>query len=389
MPSDELICISFGVVYGKPGIIGYPTPTPSAAPAVLDNFPTPIPSLAPSLLIENVPYSGQYGIPPVVRIGGKPQGLLLSQPQFNLPFGGFGLNFAQPGWNYGQPGLNYGEQFFNVGGQQLAVGAEPGLGFNTANLNLRPTEPTQTLAVLNSAPTIPTPDIGVSSTQSNLSPTPTAPPTASSDNVGLVKEAEIPYVHKHIYFYAAPPDPEEVHASKSVIIPPPRKHLRIIFVKAPTPPKPTAPAVPVLPQDEEKTIVYVLVRKAEAQSEIKIQTPPPTSPSKPEVYFIRYNTQRQSSASVESSTHGVSAEKGNGDYPSGTIRPTFNIDTRINPDAVDVSDKGLNGVTLNLNEASLTGGSALSTAVKGSADETSFPISSAPASTYGPAFEHK
>jgi len=46
----------------------------------------------------------------------------------------------------------------------------------------------------------------------------------------------------------------------------------------------------VQPQNEEKTLVYVLVKKPEEAPEITIPTPAPTQPAKPEVYFIRYKT---------------------------------------------------------------------------------------------------
>lgn len=78
---------------------------------------------------------------------------------------------------------------------------------------------------------------------------------------------------------------------KPINIPPPQKHYKIVFIKAPTPPAPTAPVIPVFPQNEEKTLVYVLVKKPEEQPDIVIPTPAPTQPSKPEVYFIRYKTQ--------------------------------------------------------------------------------------------------
>lgn len=65
----------------------------------------------------------------------------------------------------------------------------------------------------------------------------------------------------------------------------------ILYSQAPAPPTPTAPVIPVQPQDEQKTLIYVLVKKPEEAPEITIPTPAPTQPSKPEVYFIRYKTQ--------------------------------------------------------------------------------------------------
>ncbi|XP_063620356.1 uncharacterized protein LOC134792858 [Cydia splendana] len=102
-----------------------------------------------------------------------------------------------------------------------------------------------------------------------------------------------PIVHKHVYVHVPPPDNEYPAARKQIYVPPPQKHYKIVFIKAPTPPTPTAPIIPVQPQNEEKTLVYVLVKKPEEQPDIVIPTPAPTQPAKPEVYFIRYKTQKQ------------------------------------------------------------------------------------------------
>ncbi|CAB0042783.1 unnamed protein product [Trichogramma brassicae] len=105
--------------------------------------------------------------------------------------------------------------------------------------------------------------------------------------------AQQPVIHKHVYVHVPPPEAPEYKAPKYVApAPPPQKHYKIVFIKAPTPPTPTAPAIPALPQpDEEKTLIYVLVKKPEEAPEIQLPTQAPTQPSKPEVYFIRYKTQ--------------------------------------------------------------------------------------------------
>lgn len=100
-----------------------------------------------------------------------------------------------------------------------------------------------------------------------------------------------PIVHKHVYVHVPPPDNDYQAPRKPIWVPPPQKHYKIVFIKAPTPPTPTAPIIPVQPQNEEKTLVYVLVKKPEDQPDVVIPTPAPTQPSKPEVYFIRYKTQ--------------------------------------------------------------------------------------------------
>ncbi|XP_044763535.1 extensin-3 [Coccinella septempunctata] len=105
--------------------------------------------------------------------------------------------------------------------------------------------------------------------------------------------AQEPTVHKHVYVHVPPPEPEYQAPPKVIPVAPAQKHYKIIFIKAPTPPTPTAPIIPAQPQNEEKTLVYVLVKKPEEAPEIVIPTPAPTQPSKPEVYFIKYKTQKE------------------------------------------------------------------------------------------------
>ncbi|KPI91969.1 PREDICTED: probable H/ACA ribonucleoprotein complex subunit 1 [Papilio xuthus] len=105
-----------------------------------------------------------------------------------------------------------------------------------------------------------------------------------------------PLVQKHIYVHVPPPEPVEQRIPRIPAVAPPQKHYKIIFIKAPTPPTPVAPIIPVQPQNEEKTLVYVLVKKPEEQPDIIIPTPAPTQPSKPEVYFIKYQTQKEGGA---------------------------------------------------------------------------------------------
>lgn len=73
----------------------------------------------------------------------------------------------------------------------------------------------------------------------------------------------------------------------------PQKHYRIVFIKAPTEAPVTYPSIPLQPPDEEKTLVYVLVKKPDPPPELVLPKPISTVPTKPEVYFIRYKTQKQ------------------------------------------------------------------------------------------------
>jgi hypothetical protein len=101
-------------------------------------------------------------------------------------------------------------------------------------------------------------------------------------------------IQKHIYVHVPPPEQEEIRAQRPIPVAPAQKHYKIIFIKAPSPPAYQAPIIPAQPQNEEKTLVYVLVKKPDEQQDIVIPTPAPTQPSKPEVYFIKYKTQKDS-----------------------------------------------------------------------------------------------
>ncbi|VEN42152.1 unnamed protein product [Callosobruchus maculatus] len=142
-------------------------------------------------------------------------------------------------------------------------------------------------------------------------------------------------VHKHVYVHVAPEEPEERRPQRILSTPAAQKHYKIIFIKAPTPPTPTAPVIPVQPQNEEKTLVYVLVKKPEEQPEINIPTPAPTQPSKPEVYFIKYNTRKEAGA-------GAGAGAGFGGTGSGQD--------------LGGGDAGLDSVSIEANSAHGAGG---------------------------------
>lgn len=97
-----------------------------------------------------------------------------------------------------------------------------------------------------------------------------------------------PVVTKNVYVHLPPEDEEDI--SPPQVVPPvaPKKHYKLIFIKAPEPPRFSAPVIPPTVQDEHKTLVYVLVKKPEEQPQIQIPPVAPTEPSKPEVYFIKY-----------------------------------------------------------------------------------------------------
>lgn len=91
--------------------------------------------------------------------------------------------------------------------------------------------------------------------------------------------------------HVPPPEHEELGASHSVgpYVAPQQKHYKIIFIKAPSQPSYSRVQQQIAAQNEEKTLVYVLVKKPDTIEDIQKSIPQPTHiPSKPEVYFIKY-----------------------------------------------------------------------------------------------------
>lgn len=95
-------------------------------------------------------------------------------------------------------------------------------------------------------------------------------------------------ITKNVYIHVPPEEPVTYAPAKQIEVPTAKKHYKIIFIKAPAPPTPTAPVIPEQIQDEHKTLVYVLVKKPEEQPEVEFPVQATTEPSKPEVFFIKY-----------------------------------------------------------------------------------------------------
>lgn len=104
-------------------------------------------------------------------------------------------------------------------------------------------------------------------------------------------------ITKHVYVHIPPPEPEYTTPRRPVEVLPVQKHYRIIFIKAPTQAPPTLPAFPAVAENEEKTLVYVLVKRPDEAPEIVMPPPTTTVPSKPEVYFIRYKANTETTTS--------------------------------------------------------------------------------------------
>lgn len=158
------------------------------------------------------------------------------------------------------------------------------------------------------------PSVSVTTKFQSTEDTPTNAPESDGSGYEYLPPSETEsneiVVNKNVYFYKAPRDFEVTPTRKPIKLPKPEKNYKIIFIKAPhiaVPP----PIIQVAPQNDEKTLVYVLSKKPEEQPDTVI-TPAPKEASKPEVYFVKYGVQKEVAERSEK-MYGVS-QYGKGYY---------------------------------------------------------------------------
>ncbi|KAH1016713.1 hypothetical protein HUJ04_007890 [Dendroctonus ponderosae] len=131
-------------------------------------------------------------------------------------------------------------------------------------------------------------------------------------------------VSKQLYFFAAPEEEEEEEVEAKIDLPaaPPKKTYKIIFIKAPAYRNKAVINVPAPPQTEEKTLVYVLVKKPEGKPTVRFQAGAALPQPKPEVFFIKYKTQKEAEAAVAEiqSKHGANGQI-IANLPAGAVHP--------------------------------------------------------------------
>jgi len=134
---------------------------------------------------------------------------------------------------------------------------------------------------------------------------------------GYGAPAYVPQVFKHVYIHAAPDEP--TYAENKVIRVPGGgdKHVNIIFVKAPSHSSSQQTEVILPEQPQQKTVVYVLVKKPENYNNVKVTAPAQQVPHKPEVFFIRYRNKE-----VAAPAYGVPNQPSYGP-PAAPQQPSY------------------------------------------------------------------
>lgn len=118
------------------------------------------------------------------------------------------------------------------------------------------------------------------------------------------------HLQPNSYVHVPPPEDEAEQAHHEAIAQAPRKTYKIIFIKAPSHAGPSPQALAAQAQNSEKTLIYVLVKKPEEVNYESPEQPGPLAPSKPEVYFIKYKTQKEQGGGGGSFGGGSSAGAG-------------------------------------------------------------------------------
>ncbi|KAF2896496.1 hypothetical protein ILUMI_09676, partial [Ignelater luminosus] len=120
------------------------------------------------------------------------------------------------------------------------------------------------------------------------------------------------FVHGHghqdqrsVYFFAAPED-ESAARFRVYVQPSSRRNTKIIFVKAPSYGGVIPEVIAPPSQAEEKTKIYVLVRKPQNGGSITIPSSLGVRQGKPEVFFIKYRNHNEAAAAVSQGLHGGS-----------------------------------------------------------------------------------
>lgn len=141
-----------------------------------------------------------------------------------------------------------------------------------------------------------------------------------------------PTIMKNFYIHDAPldDDEDETETQQREIVVKPKIRYNIVFVKTPIE-RIKKPEIPILHQNQEKTIIYVLSRKNEvSEQENKYPTPPSAPTSKPEVFYIQYRTGKSfTTAALESTSPKSQIETTTGDVEAAEIEEETETQTTM------------------------------------------------------------
>ncbi|XP_061386718.1 uncharacterized protein LOC133321651 [Musca vetustissima] len=102
-----------------------------------------------------------------------------------------------------------------------------------------------------------------------------------------------PIVNKRFYTYSAPEDDEPEVIYRDIVLGAPRKSYNVVFIKAPVAKQQKAKIRIIPAANEDKTYIYLLAKKTDAPVLESHVEEPVTTTAKPEVFFIKYRTNKE------------------------------------------------------------------------------------------------
>lgn len=104
----------------------------------------------------------------------------------------------------------------------------------------------------------------------------------------IVKQTS-PLVSKSTYLYSAPEDKEDYQRDHTIVLPRPKQHYNVVFIKAPQSTVINTPSTALGGKTQEKTLIYVVSDKKRIENRIEVPEVDQAKPQKPEVFFIKHN----------------------------------------------------------------------------------------------------
>lgn len=98
-----------------------------------------------------------------------------------------------------------------------------------------------------------------------------------------------PLVSKSSYVFSAPEDEETFAHDQTIILPRPKQHYKVVFIKAPSTTVVNSPSAAAGGLTQEKTLIYVLSDKKRIDNVLDVPELDQSKLQKPEVFFINRN----------------------------------------------------------------------------------------------------
>jgi len=288
----------------------------------------------------------------------------LARPDIGLKLREQGYNYQPPATSYGVPTGSYlpAEGSASQPGGSIATGTSGGsFGSSSANAQTQSFQSGtsyQSEATFNAGGS----DANYQTTSGGFGSSGSSFESGSSGSFGSNQNVEI---SKNVYFFDSPEDetlgPIRIRYENAA----PRKNYKIIFIKAPSYNLPKIPEINVQNQNSEKTLVYVLVKKQDEGQEIVIPSAAGIKPSKPEVYFIKYKSQKDAQDQIASIQQG-----GQSGVSANAVDNDQTFISSIKESSIGLSSNGNTGSTI-----AVGGGRPTGSGLTGYSEQSSFATS--------------